>query len=161
MIYCLYIFHRQYCIFYCDWNRTRKPPRRSHHPDQGDECGQREEQKLLSGLLFSLKSFSQKLDPQPQPEGQVLPVSNPFNSFTTALYKLHYFETPTGYKFVMMTDPSVADMKESMKRIYSDLFVQMVVRNASYEVGSLIESPEFEEALTSMFFPKAVETSKN
>lgn len=140
MIYCLYIFHRQYCVFYCDWNRTRKPSSNNAY---------KEEQKLLSGLLFSLKSFSQKLDPQSPSKGQVSAGCNAFNSYITPLYKLHYFETPTGYKFVMMTDPTVPEMKEDLRKIYSDLFVDMVVKNAEYEIGSAIHSQPFDEAVTS------------
>lgn len=54
MIYNIYIYNKSgTCIYYEEWNR-KKPS-----PNLG------EEQKLLFGMLFSLKSFVTKTSPKP------------------------------------------------------------------------------------------------
>ena len=38
-------------------------------------------------------------------------------------YRLHYFDTPTGYRFVLTSDPRLSDLREHLSKIYSDIFV--------------------------------------
>jgi len=40
-----------------------------------------------------------------------------------------FFETPTNIKFVMTTDPDVGDMRETLKNIYKNIYVEFVVKN--------------------------------
>ncbi|OLL22954.1 Transport protein particle subunit bet5 [Neolecta irregularis DAH-3] len=42
---------------------------------------------------------------------------------------MHYFETPTNLKFVMMTDPLVDSMYIILRQIYVSLYVEYVVKN--------------------------------
>lgn len=82
MIYTLYIFDRHCnCLFYTEWNRRQavrpcfaflfEPSiERSDHP----KCchlqlsmSQAEDQKLVYGLVFSLKNMCEKLSPSGQP----------------------------------------------------------------------------------------------
>ena len=57
-----------------------------------------DKQKLIFGLIWSLKSWSEKISCDAP--GQV------FKSFTTANYSFHFFEVPTGVKFVLLTSPT-------------------------------------------------------
>ena len=60
-----------------------------------------EKQKLLFGLLWSLKSFSQMMscdDPK-----------QAFKNFSTSEFSLHFLEIPTGLKIILLTDPSSKD----------------------------------------------------
>eukprot|EP00656_Telonema_subtile_P043000 TRINITY_DN4918_c0_g1_i3.p1 TRINITY_DN4918_c0_g1~~TRINITY_DN4918_c0_g1_i3.p1 ORF type:complete len:214 (+),score=13.49 TRINITY_DN4918_c0_g1_i3:152-793(+) len=56
-----------------------------------------QEVKLMHGLIYMLKQFSQKISPRPD---------DAFCSFKTPDYRLHFFESGTGLQFVMRTDPN-------------------------------------------------------
>lgn len=47
-----------------------------------------------------------------------------FISYTTSQYKLHYYETPTNIKFVMLTDLKSPSMRIALQQIYINLFVE-------------------------------------
>ena len=47
-----------------------------------------------------------------------------FVLFTTSQYKLHYYETPTNTKFVMLTDLKSPSMRIALQQIYINLFVE-------------------------------------
>eukprot|EP00446_Apocalathium_sp_SHHI-4_P066689 CAMPEP_0177515146 /NCGR_PEP_ID=MMETSP0369-20130122/44700_1 /TAXON_ID=447022 ORGANISM="Scrippsiella hangoei-like, Strain SHHI-4" /NCGR_SAMPLE_ID=MMETSP0369 /ASSEMBLY_ACC=CAM_ASM_000364 /LENGTH=184 /DNA_ID=CAMNT_0018993895 /DNA_START=86 /DNA_END=641 /DNA_ORIENTATION=- len=115
MIYNFYIFSRvRKCLCREEWNRT-KP------------CADvREEAKLVSGLLITLNSFAQQMGP---------PKTMGFMSYSTPQYKMHSFETATGYRFVLTTDPGVPDQHDCLKQIYADLFVEHVIKNPMYQIG--------------------------
>lgn len=44
-----------------------------------------------------------------------------FLSFQTSKYRLHYYETPSGLKFVMNTDLSVPSARDTLQHIYSNV----------------------------------------
>ena len=47
-----------------------------------------------------------------------------FISFRTSQYKLHYYETPTNLKFVMITDPQSNNLRVVLHQIYVNLYVE-------------------------------------
>ncbi len=47
-----------------------------------------------------------------------------FISYRTAVYKLHYFETPTNLKFVMLTDTRMINLRHVLNQIYINLYVE-------------------------------------
>ena len=47
-----------------------------------------------------------------------------FVSYRTAHYKLHYYETPTSLKFVMLTDTKMSNLRIVLHQIYVGLFVE-------------------------------------
>jgi len=47
-----------------------------------------------------------------------------FISFRTGQYKLHYYETPTSIKFVMLTDTQTLNMRTVLHQIYVNLWVE-------------------------------------
>lgn len=47
-----------------------------------------------------------------------------FVSYHTSQYKLHYYETPTNIKFVMLTDLKSPSMRIALQQIYINLFVE-------------------------------------
>eukprot|EP00252_Welwitschia_mirabilis_P007606 TRINITY_DN19143_c0_g1_i1.p1 TRINITY_DN19143_c0_g1~~TRINITY_DN19143_c0_g1_i1.p1 ORF type:complete len:166 (+),score=19.17 TRINITY_DN19143_c0_g1_i1:256-753(+) len=125
---CIYMFNRNgVCLFYKEWLR----PLTTLSPQQ--------DQKLMFGLLFSLKSFTIKMDPTspakaslgvPQLPGQ----GCSFHSFRTNTYKLHFMESPSGIKLVLVTDPKVGNLQEALRHIYS-LYVDYVIKNPLYVPG--------------------------
>lgn len=52
-----------------------------------------------------------------------------FLSFRTAEYKLHYYETPTRLKFVMLTDTKTNNLRIVLHQIWANLYVEFVVKN--------------------------------
>lgn len=59
-----------------------------------------------------------------------------FVNYKTSTYKLHFYETPSGYKFVMLSDPSVDSLRFVLRQIYSGPFVEYVVRNPLAQMDS-------------------------
>merc|ERR550525_730448 len=109
MIHNLYIFGRgQKCLCREEWNRTR--------PCQDVA----EETRLINGLLLTLQSFTRQIGPAK---------TLGFVAYATPQYKLHSFETASGYRLILTTDPSVPSQQECLRQIYAELFVEHVVKN--------------------------------
>ncbi|KAI8097688.1 Sybindin-like family-domain-containing protein [Halteromyces radiatus] len=83
-----------------------------------------EEAKLVYGVILSLRNFVRKLTPSSNGDNQ-----DGFISYCTSTYRLHYYETPTGLKFVLNTDPATEGMRPVLKQIYVQLYVDFVVKN--------------------------------
>ncbi|KAI9481216.1 MAG: Sybindin-like family-domain-containing protein [Benjaminiella poitrasii] len=78
-----------------------------------------EEAKLVYGVILSLRNFVRKLSGS----------QDGFISYKTSTYRLHYYETPTGLKFVMNSDPNTENLRIVLKQIYIQLYVEFVVKN--------------------------------
>ncbi|KAI8073457.1 Sybindin-like family-domain-containing protein [Gilbertella persicaria] len=78
-----------------------------------------EEAKLVYGVVLSLRNFVRKLNGN----------QDGFISYKTTTYRLHYYETPTGLKFVMNSDPNTENLRLVLKQIYIQLYVEFVVKN--------------------------------
>ncbi|KAI8987061.1 Sybindin-like family-domain-containing protein [Pilobolus umbonatus] len=78
-----------------------------------------EEAKLVYGVILSLRNFVRKLSG----------TQDGFISYKTSTYRLHYYETPTGLKFVMNSDPNTENLRLVLKQIYVQLYVEFVVKN--------------------------------
>ena len=70
-----------------------------------------------------------------------------FNSYKTNKYKLHYYETSSGIRFALTTDNSVGDLKEHLKHIHSQIFVEFVIKNPFYKQNSVVRCSKFEASL--------------
>lgn len=128
-VYNLYIFDRNgVCLYYAEWNRTKQ-----------SGLSQDEEFKLMYGMLFSLKSFVSRMSPTDPTHGLL--------SFRTSQYKLNFYETPTGLKFVVNTDLSVGNIREALHHIYSQIYVEYVVKNPACVQGQPITSELFRTKL--------------
>ena len=47
-----------------------------------------------------------------------------FYACSTNVFKLNYFETASGHRFVLTTDKDAGDMREHLRNIYSQIFVE-------------------------------------
>lgn len=83
-----------------------------------------EECKLVYGVLFSLRSMMKKLSNKED---------EAFISYKTSTYKLHLYETSSGYKFVLFSDQNVESLRFILKQIYQGSFVEFVLRNPMIE----------------------------
>lgn len=127
-VYCFYLFDRAgTCLCYHEWQRAV-----AVH-DAGDD------QKNMFGMLFALRTFSIKLAPAGSP------LSGVPKFFKTDVYALHYFETPTGLRFVLTTgsDFGTVDVARHLREIYSEVYVEFVVKNPLYKKGTIIKSELF------------------
>lgn len=75
--------------------------------------------KLIFGTIFSLRRIVRQLGGD----------EDSFLSYRTGEYKMHYFETPTQLKFVMLTDTRVGNMRTVLHQIWATLYVEYVVKN--------------------------------
>uniref|UniRef100_K7FSB6 Trafficking protein particle complex subunit n=2 Tax=Pelodiscus sinensis TaxID=13735 RepID=K7FSB6_PELSI len=72
-----------------------------------------------------------------------------FLAFQTSKYKLHYYETPSGLKVVMNTDLGVANVRDVLHQIYSNIYVEFVVKNPLCSLSEPIQSELFRAKLDS------------
>lgn len=125
-VFSFYLFDRTgTCLCYHEWNRAQ-----SIHEAIDD-------QKNMFGMLFALRNFSIKLSPNDEADAPKF--------FKTDVYALHYFETPTGLRFVLTTssDFGSTDLARHLQVIYSDIYVEFVIKNPLYVRGEEITSPLF------------------
>lgn len=142
MIYNLYIFDKAgKLLFYTEWNRSKQ-----------SGISKDEEGKLMYGMLFSLKNFVNKISPYDLKQG--------FLCFKTNKYALHYMETPTGLKFVLNTDVNAQKVREMLHQLYSNVYVNYVVRNPLCDLQDTIKSELFRTKLDSYIKQTSVYASK-
>lgn len=84
--------------------------------------------KLVFGLVISLRNSMRQLNSK-------------YCSHATDMFKLHFYESPTGYKFVLTTHPSDSFMVSpasahtathlgaALRHIYTHLFMPLVIMN--------------------------------
>eukprot|EP00960_Hanusia_phi_P040870 754698-Hanusia_phi.AAC.1 len=97
MIYCFYLFDRDgVCLYYEDWHRVR-----SGRMSDGSPV------KRHSASLVIFHSCSHGTVCAMRPGGDGKLTADGLQSYNTSTYKLHYYETPTGLRFILITDPLV------------------------------------------------------
>ncbi|OLN81599.1 Transport protein particle subunit bet5 [Colletotrichum chlorophyti] len=133
VVYSFYIFDRHTeCIYIKTWLPAERPTsqstltagggpqatqqlRRGHN----QQNSAKDDAKLVFGTVFSLRNMVRKLGGD----------DDAFISYRTADYKLHYYETPSNLRFVMLTDTATLSMRNVLHQIYINLWVEYVVKN--------------------------------
>eukprot|EP00127_Corallochytrium_limacisporum_P000768 Clim_evm54s25 gene=Clim_evmTU54s25 len=129
MIYNLYIFDKHgTCLYHKEYSRPKVA-----------QMNESEEHKLIYGMIYSLKSFAERIQVKEGKEG--------LHSFTTSAYKFNFYESASGFKFILNTDPRVGDLRDFLKRLYSEIFVVYFVRNGFCNLTEPIKSELFAEKL--------------
>mmetsp|Transcript_2576 Transcript_2576/g.3721 ORF Transcript_2576/g.3721 Transcript_2576/m.3721 type:complete len:149 (+) Transcript_2576:2-448(+) len=123
-------------MFYREWNREKR-----------DQYHFKNTYNIVSVLKTTCPMFS-----PPQKEGL-------FESFVTQQYKLHFYESPTRYSFIVLTGVKVATLSQQMSNFYREVFVPYVIRNPAYKFPKdfaeplpVINSEKFGEAVDSSVF---------
>ncbi|KAJ2339324.1 TRAPP complex subunit bet5, partial [Coemansia sp. RSA 2618] len=90
-----------------------------------------EEAKLVYGVVYSTRNIINKFNSKDSPQG-----GNPggFMSFATNTYRLHYYEAPTGVKFILNTDVGTASMQPVLEMIYRNIYVEYVMKNPLFRI---------------------------
>ncbi|KAF9270742.1 TRAPP complex subunit bet5 [Marasmius fiardii PR-910] len=80
-----------------------------------------EEAKLVYGVVLSLRNMIKKISGRDEQ----------FVNYRTSAYKLHLFETISGYKLILLSDPSAdsVSLRLALRGIYVGPFLEYVVRN--------------------------------
>ena len=68
----------------------------------------------MYGMLYSIRSFVSKISPSDVKEG--------FQCYRTSKYKLNYYETPSGIKYIMNTDLNAQNIRELLQAVNSQVF---------------------------------------
>ncbi|KAK9469317.1 Longin-like domain-containing protein [Lipomyces arxii] len=129
-IYSFWIFDRHCdCIFYKDYKR---PSRRLQSKPEVDKDKHRggpatgtsplsvdDDAKLIFGSVFAIRNLITKLAGSKES----------FFAFKTSKYKLHFYETQTNLRFVMITDTEAEGVRPILEQVHAGLFVEYVIKN--------------------------------
>lgn len=84
----------------------------------------------------------------PKDNQTLTPVYSSFVTYRTSQYKLHYYETPTNIKFVMLTDVKSPNMRVALQQIYINLYVEygtpawyLVIKKRSWLIRTVVKNP--------------------
>ncbi|KAJ2710251.1 Trafficking protein particle complex subunit BET5 [Coemansia spiralis] len=95
-----------------------------------------EEAKLVYGIVFSTRNIISKLSGRAQAGN-----GGGFMSLATNTYRMHYYESPTGVKFVLNTDVGTTSMQPVLEMIYRNIYVEYVVKNPLFHVDPSVSTP--------------------
>lgn len=157
VVYSFYIFDRHAeCIYKRRWlprpssiaGKSSRPASEIAGPQGGMPAALGEtarttddDAKLIFGTVFSLRNMVRKLGGE----------DDSFVTYRTSQYRLHYYETPTNIKFVMLTDVKSPSMRVALQQIYINLYVEYVVKNPLSPIehpgGVGVNNELFEESL--------------
>ncbi|PVU94553.1 hypothetical protein BB561_002458 [Smittium simulii] len=90
-----------------------------------------EEGKLVYGAVFSIRNIVNKLHGSDGAYGKNL---GDFYSYKTKNYKCHYFESPSGLKIVLNSDPHASSLQFALEHIYTQIYVEFITKNPSTNV---------------------------
>ncbi|CAR23002.1 TRAPP subunit BET5 [Lachancea thermotolerans CBS 6340] len=117
-IYSFWIFDRHLgnCIFDREWTLKSNQSSGTTNSKLNEDTA-----KLLYGMVFSLRSISQKLSG----EGS----HNEIRTISTGKYRAHILCTASGLWFVLLSDLKQEDLSHVLRYLYSEIYVKTVVHN--------------------------------
>uniref|UniRef100_A0A915CMF0 Trafficking protein particle complex subunit n=1 Tax=Ditylenchus dipsaci TaxID=166011 RepID=A0A915CMF0_9BILA len=95
---------------------------------------QEEEEKLVYGMLLSLRSFSCKLSTK---DGLQF-----VQNYKTSCYRMNYMETATGLKIVLNTDPDADGIPQLLHAVFQ-IYIETVLKNPFVDTSQKIQSDIF------------------
>ena len=133
----------------------RKRPRRNenlvrlilHHETVRDENGSYEVRfnDALFCLHFAHTSLSLSLSLL---RNRGAAGDNHFHAFRTNNYKFHFYETKSGLRLLLTTEPGCSDLHEHLRiKIHEALYIDGVLKCSSAEANAPFESDAFREGL--------------
>ncbi|ETN36869.1 uncharacterized protein HMPREF1541_07856 [Cyphellophora europaea CBS 101466] len=163
VVYSFYIFDRHAeCIYKKNWQLPTTAGGKGSRPSSQAYANgtasvrtpltPEDDAKLIFGTVYSLRNMVRKLGGE----------DDSFLSYRTSQYKLHYYETPTSIKFVMLTDTKSGSMRIALQQIYVNCYVEYVVKNPLSPVehpGGLGVNNELFELSLSQFVDRVLNAS--
>ncbi|CAA9990555.1 trafficking protein particle complex subunit 1, putative [Plasmodium knowlesi strain H] len=163
--YYLYIFFKNQCIYSIDLKNEEREKTSSPNKIEKEKlllgsiyalnylCFNIQPNKKLKNLYKSMHNINKNINHSLKTHNQNiantqnnLHVGN-FNSFNTPFYKLHYFETLTAYKFVIITHKSTPNLSGFLRDIYKTIFLDFIILNPLYNTGDEIRDKSFDEKI--------------
>ena len=133
MIHSFYLFDRHCnCIYTREWSLK----------DDGaiNRANESNASKLLFGLVYSLKNILSKL-------GSTEAAPNLLKSFATKNYRIHIYETASGFRFCLISDVNLDNLQPMLHHIYTEIFIRTVVLNGlspiDFQLGEKISNSNF------------------
>lgn len=116
-IYSFWIFDKHCnCIFDREWTLISNSASGTINSKQTEETA-----KLLYGMIYSLRSVTQKLS-----RGDT---SNDVRSISIGKYRIHTYCTASGLWFVLLSDYKQASYSHVLRYIHSHIYVKYVTHN--------------------------------
>lgn len=93
--------------------------------------------QLLFGILYSLKTISSKLvdrdveycNSEEKGTDPLMPSANVLKSFTLGQFRIHYYESVTQLKFIIISDNQIDNLQNVLWELYSKYYLKHVVHN--------------------------------
>lgn len=93
--------------------------------------------KLLFGIIYSLKNISSKLagdssNSNNNDESNEITnktFTNFLKSFSTNQFRIHYYESMTNLKFILISDNSIDNLQNILWELYSNYYVKYISLN--------------------------------
>eukprot|EP00924_Labyrinthula_sp_SR-Ha-C_P001582 maker-scaffold_18-snap-gene-2.67-mRNA-1 protein AED:0.00 eAED:0.00 QI:0/1/0.5/1/1/1/2/28/167 len=99
-----------------------------------------ERRKLIFGFCFALNGLCGEVSPNKNSEG--------FHTMSTRKNTIYQLSTPTGYKFLLLTEKAGAKkdgsknraMEDFLNDFYQKIFVPFVIQDPKYNHGAVVSS---------------------
>lgn len=122
-IYSFWLFDRHAeCIFHKRWHGSG----RGSGPTSESDVA-----KLIFGIVYSLRNVARKLTNDQS-----------FLTYTASQYKLHYYESPSNLRLVMITTPEMESVVRALQQIYANLFLEFVIKNPLAPMNPMVVDNE-------------------
>lgn len=99
------------------------------------------EKIVLASTFYPLFAIASQLSPEPKSSG--------IEMLETETFKLNCFQTLTGVKFILISEPSQTGMEILLKKIY-ELYADYVLKNPFYSLEMPIRCELFDTNLQSL-----------
>lgn len=123
-----------------------------NNPAVDDEEQLSEQRKLVFGMVYSLKDITKTLSPQTTTSGDS--TNSGLHTVQTGASTLHVYETASGLRFCLYTDPIIgaADysrkIRAALHHVYQQLWIQCVTRSPLYKpTNPNVQETNFEVTL--------------
>jgi hypothetical protein len=129
--------------------RSSSPTTPRTTPCPNDKQTRRRRKTPFRSSVFSQKHDSQAFFSVPLKPSvfRINGSDDNFVSYRTSKYKLHYYETPTLLKFILITDAKSENKRVVLHQIYVSLYVEFVVKNPLREIDGPVGVETFQLAL--------------
>lgn len=97
--------------------------------------------KLLFGLLYSLKTIVTKLK-----------ANNQLKSLVIGVFRIHYMETLTNFKFLLVTSNDIDNLQLVLHKLYSQYFIENIIFNPLSQVEFIETSTELTKIINNSNF---------